>query len=96
MVVAVGVTLTASPLLTERLPGVMTPVPLANTPVSVMLAPVVMVAVLAVKLVMEAGGVWIELLDEPQPEKLVRQRRRTQAPANETAERFMGLFPKSN
>jgi len=37
VVVVVGLTETAVPLVAARLPGVMTPVPLANTPVNVAL-----------------------------------------------------------
>jgi hypothetical protein len=39
MVVAVGLTLTGVPLETVRLPGVITPVPFAKTPVRFVLAP---------------------------------------------------------
>jgi hypothetical protein len=52
VVVAVGLTLTPLPLVTEIFPGVMTPAPLENTPVRVLLAPAVIVAGLATKLVM--------------------------------------------
>jgi len=52
MVVAVGLTLTPVPLVTEIFPGVITPVPLENTPVRVLLDPEVMVAGFATKLVM--------------------------------------------
>jgi hypothetical protein len=50
--VAIGLTLTAAPLVAGILPGVITPVPLAKTPVSVVLAPTVIVAGLALKLLM--------------------------------------------
>ena len=56
MVVSVGLTLTPTPLVAVRLPGVMTPVPLAKTGVSVELDPVVMVAEFAPKLVMVGAG----------------------------------------
>ena len=56
MVVAVGVTVTAVPLVAERLPGVMTPVPPENTPVRLEVCPTVMVAGLAVKLVIVGGA----------------------------------------
>lgn len=56
MVVVVGFTVTATPLVAARLPGVMTPVPFWNTPVSVALVPSVMEVGFAVKLVMLAGG----------------------------------------
>ena len=45
-----GLTLTATPLVAGRLPGVMTPVPFAKTPVRKVLPPVVMVVALEVKL----------------------------------------------
>jgi hypothetical protein len=47
----VGETLTAVPLVTVVFPGVITPVPLAKTPVRLAVAPAVIVAGLAVKLV---------------------------------------------
>jgi hypothetical protein len=73
VVVAAGVTVTGVPLVAERFPGVITPVPFANTPVSVALCPAVMVAALAVKLVMEAaGGGGVEFDEPPQPMKLAR------------------------
>jgi len=52
---------------TAILPGLMTPVPFTKTPVNVALAPDVMVAGLAVKLVMEGtgGGGGVEEPDEP-------------------------------
>jgi hypothetical protein len=56
VVVAIGLTLTAAPLVAGILPGVITPVPLAKTPVSVVLAAAVIVAGLAVKLLMVGGG----------------------------------------
>jgi hypothetical protein len=55
-VVEVGLTLTPTPLLAGILPGVITPVPLAKTPVSVVVAPTVIVAGLALKLLMVGGG----------------------------------------
>jgi len=56
VVVAVGLTVTAVPLASGRLPGVITPVPPVNTPVSVALVPETMLAGVAVKLVMLAGA----------------------------------------
>ena len=56
MVVAVGLTLTGVPLVTARLPGVITPVPLAKTAVRLELAPAVMVTGFAVKLVIAGAG----------------------------------------
>ena len=50
-----GLTLTAVPLVTAMLPGVITPVPLANTPVRLVLDPEAIVAGLAIKLVMVAA-----------------------------------------
>jgi hypothetical protein len=55
MVVVVGLTLTDVPLVTARLPGVITPVPFANTPVKFALVPYAIVAGLAAKLVIVAG-----------------------------------------
>ena len=54
--VAAGVTVTAVPLVAEILPGVMTPAPLAKTPVSVVLAPPLMVVEPATKLAMVGMG----------------------------------------
>ena len=54
--VVVGLTVTAVPVVAAILPGVITPVPLANTPVSVALWPAVMVAGLATKLVIVGSG----------------------------------------
>jgi hypothetical protein len=51
MVVVIGLTLTAVPLVTVRLPGVITPVPFAKTAVRPELVPDVMVDGLAPKLV---------------------------------------------
>jgi hypothetical protein len=56
MVVAVGLTVTAVPLVAAIFPGVMTPVPLAKTPVSVVLPPKLMVGELATKLAMVGAG----------------------------------------
>jgi hypothetical protein len=52
----VGLTVTPAPLVAARLPGVMTPVPFAKTPVRVALDPPVMEVGFAVKLVFEGGG----------------------------------------
>lgn len=73
VVVAAGVTVTATPLLTVMLPGVMRPVPFENTAVRVALVPLVMLAALAAKLVMAAGGGG-GVLDPPHPVKLARPR----------------------
>jgi hypothetical protein len=56
MVVVVGLTLTAVPLVTETLPGVMTPVPFEKTAVRLELVPDEMVAGLAAKLVITGAG----------------------------------------
>jgi len=58
-VVAVGFTVTATPLVAERLPGVMTPVPFEKTPVRDAGDPLVMVLGLALKLEMEGAGVTV-------------------------------------
>jgi hypothetical protein len=52
----VGLTLTAVPLVTVRLPGVITPVPLAKTAVRLALPPTVIVAGFASKLVIVGAG----------------------------------------
>jgi hypothetical protein len=68
LVVTVGLTVTATPLVAARFPGVITPVPPLKTPVNVALCPSVMVLALAVKLVMDAGGVvCMEVEPPPQP-----------------------------
>jgi hypothetical protein len=64
------------PLVAERLPGVMTPVPLAKVPVRLADAPAVMAEELAVKLEMEGaagGGVLLE--DPEQPFRQLKQKR---------------------
>jgi hypothetical protein len=58
-VVVVGLTLTPTPLVTARFPGVITPVPLAKTAVSVELPPAVIVVGFAPKLVIEGAGVTV-------------------------------------
>jgi ABC-type nickel/cobalt efflux system permease component RcnA len=55
VVIVVGLTLTAVPLVTEILPGLMTPVPPEKTAVRLELVPVSMVGGAATKLVMMAG-----------------------------------------
>ena len=54
--VAVGLTLTAVPLVAGRLPGVIMPVPSEKTPVKLELVPGAMVPGLAVKLVIVGAG----------------------------------------
>ena len=54
--VAVGLTLTGVPLVTVRLPGVITPVPLAKTAVRLELPPIAMVTGFAIKLVIDGAG----------------------------------------
>ena len=54
--VMVGLTLTAVPLVTAILPGVMTPVPPANTAVRLELPPAPIVGGVATKLVMVGAG----------------------------------------
>lgn len=51
-----GLTLTGVPLVAGRLPGVITPVPLAKTAVRLELPPTVIVAGLATKLVIVGAG----------------------------------------
>jgi hypothetical protein len=55
-VVAAGLTLTGVPLMTARLPGVITPVPFEKTAVRLALPPTVIVAGAATKLVIVGGG----------------------------------------
>jgi hypothetical protein len=55
VVVTVGLTLTAVPLVTGRLPGVMTPVPPVKTAVRLEAEPTVMVDGLATKLVIPSA-----------------------------------------
>ena len=54
-----GLTLTGVPLVAGRLPGVITPVPLAKTAVRLELPPTVIVAGLATKLVIAGAGTTI-------------------------------------
>jgi hypothetical protein len=72
VVVAVGLTLTGVPLATERLPGVMTPVPPLKTAVRLELVPASMVVGLAAKLVMAGGAAGEEVVvaADPQPPQL--------------------------
>jgi hypothetical protein len=56
MVVTDGVTLTGVPLVSARSPGVMTPVPLAKTPVREAVPPAVIDVGLAMKLVMAGAA----------------------------------------
>ena len=94
MVLVVALTVTATPLVAGRLPGVMTPVPFAKTPVRVALDPSVMEVGFTVKLVIEGGGVWV--LDDPlpQPVKPARPRLRVMASGVRTRTCLMG-FPAS-
>ena len=56
MVVAVGLTVTPTPLEAAMLPGVMMPVPLAKTPVNVALCPELMVPGCTLKLVIAGAA----------------------------------------
>jgi hypothetical protein len=74
------------------LPGVITPVPFANTPVRVVLCPAVIVAALAVKLVMEAaGGGGVELDEPPQPDKPARPTRSAKPQVARARYRFIEI-----
>jgi hypothetical protein len=89
-VVAVGLTVTGTPLLTARFPGVITPVPPVKTPVNVPLVPAVTVVGLAMKLVMvgtTGGGVVVVVLDEP-PQPVIPPRHRLSAMAHATEARI--------
>lgn len=90
MVVVVGLTVTPTPLVAERLPGVMTPVPFAKTPVRAAFDPSVMEAGFAVKLEIE-GGVWVLDGSTPQLVKPSGPRMRGMASGARTRRRFMGL-----
>jgi hypothetical protein len=94
VVVAVGLTFTATPLVAGRLPGVITPVPFAKTPVRAALVPFVMEVGFAVKLLIEGGGGGGGVLDDPppQPVKLARPRLRVIASRVRIRRRFIG-FP---
>lgn len=76
------------------MPGVMTPVPFTKTPVNVALAPAVMVAEFAVKLVMEAtGGGGGGVLDEP-PQPIRPPKHTLNATAHATGARIrFKVFP---
>ena len=91
--VAVGLTVTAVPLIAGRFPGVMTPVPFTKTPVNVALAAAVMVAGFATKLEMEGTGGGGGVLDEPpQPIRLPKLRLSATAHATGARIRFI-VFP---
>lgn len=81
MVVA-GLTVTATPLVAGRLPGVMTPVPFAKTPVSAAVDPSVMEVRFAVKLVIEGGGGGVCVLDDPPPQLVIPARPRLRVMAS--------------
>jgi hypothetical protein len=90
----VGLTLTGVWLVTERLPGVMTPVPLAKIPVRLVLPPAVIVSGSAVKLVIVATGVVDRVPDEPpQAARNPKPRPRSKAQAACTRDLFM-IFPE--
>src|ERR1700679_2189441 len=89
VVVAVGLTFTATPLVAARLPGVITPVPFAKTPVRAALDPAAMEVGFAVKLVIEGGVVWLLDAPPPQPANPPRPRMRITASGARTKRRFM-------
>ena len=92
MVVVVGLTVTAVPVVAGRLPGVMTPVPPAKTPVRVVLDPSVMVAAEVVKLVIVATGVTgAEAEEPPQPLKPATARLRAAAHEAKTRNCLMNI-----
>jgi hypothetical protein len=88
-VFAVGLTLTAVPLVAEMLPGVITPVPPLNTPVKLELDPFSIVVGLAAKLVIVGGGVVVEPLPEPHPAKPRMAPLATSATTRDRRFRFM-------
>jgi len=88
VVVVVGLTETAEPLVAEMVPGVITPVPLENTPVRLELVPETIEAGLAVKLLM-AGGLVLPpppppLLPPPHPPRVIIPSPETAATAART------------
>ena len=91
MVDTVGLTLTATPLVAGKLPGVMTPVPPENTPVRVVLPPAVIVVEAAVKLEIEGGGAEVPELEEepPQPVTPAKLRLRRNVEIARPGNRFM-------
>lgn len=62
MVVA-GLTFTGVPLVMDKLPGVMTPVPLVKTAVRAVFSPAVIVAGFAAKLVIAGAGYTLTVTD---------------------------------
>lgn len=94
MVVVVGLTITPVPLAAVRLPGVMVPLPLANTAVRVELLPAVMVAGFAAKLVIVGAG-GVDDADPPQPLRPPKPRLRARTLAAGTRARFT-IFPLCN
>jgi hypothetical protein len=97
VVVAVGLTLTAVPLVAVRLPGVITPVPPEKTPVRLTLAPAVIVARLAVKLVID-GAVPVVVVEPEPPPQPAKQARPTLRAIAHTArtENLLIIFPVLN
>ncbi len=90
--VPVGLTVTPTPLVAGRLPGVMTPVPFAKTPVKIALVPIVTEALFAVKLVIDGGGGGGGVLDDPpQPVETAKPRMRVMTSGARIARRFMGF-----
>jgi hypothetical protein len=95
VVVVVGLTVTATPLVAARLPGVMTPVPFAKTPVRAALAPSAMEVGFAVKLLIDGGG-GVSVLADPVPQavKPAKPSPRVMASGVRTRRRFMDTpFP---
>ena len=89
--VLLGLTVAATPLVTEMLPGVMTPVPFANTPVSEALPPAVMEAGLAEKLEIEAAGGAEDPEEPPQPMNVAMTVARAMMDAALAKRRFMRI-----
>jgi hypothetical protein len=96
-VVVVGLTLTAVPLVTERFPGVITPVPPLKTAVRLELEPASMVDWLALKLVI-LGGVPPPPpppeFPPPQPARLNNDTLAHKSAPTQTIERFTALLIK--
>jgi hypothetical protein len=79
MLVVVGVTVTAAPLVTAIFPGEMTPVPLAKTAVRLALPPTVIDAGVAVKLVIDGSAALRPIEEELHPTKPATEKPRANA-----------------
>jgi hypothetical protein len=92
VVVSEGVMVTAVPLVTVRLPGVMTPAPPAKTAVKPADPPVATEVGFATKLVMTGAEADVELSELTQPVRLPKPRQRTMASVARTGLLFIFAF----